>query len=516
MYFTLLLCAYSVVSSASQFDLLMAKVAGGLQNLVERSGLQGPTCQANDFDPDCVVKAGQQLGEYEARELMEVADPTWSIEAFESLPKKVWKLDIKPGTPEFARELYNRYGIVSKTNSQPSGDNLPLGLLKTLKDYRGKPGMLVSCELCHSSVVNGKVRVGLPNPFVNIERLLTDLDKSQGKKSRNTFKINPAGNSFVNSADHFGVVAAYTRKAGNRVDYNGVARILEGKHEDYNRDAKKAAYLKTPPWFTYRRKLSTPGDSGLYYTGELRKDAIPAEIQFAISFRDFANPQPLNLALARWQKCAKNYLKELPAPRYEGPVNADLAKMGERLYVHHCQRCHGGADTSSWNDAQGVRTGLHSESRDYPSFPGYIEDVGTDSKRLRYSDKLYNRLNQVGGTEPEFRPTREGYLAPPLDGIALRAPYGHNGSIPTLADLLKPAQQRPVKWAVTCSPNQPSCYDDENVGWRTTDGSDADTSAFARVYDPSKEEGLSNSGHEFGVNLDPEQKRMLLEFLKTL
>ena len=37
----------------------------------------------------------------------------------------------------------------------------------------------------------------------------------------------------------------------------------------------------------------------------------------------------------------------------------------------------------------------------------------------------------------------DGYANLPLDGLWLRAPYLHNGSVPTLADLLEPPEQRP-------------------------------------------------------------------------
>jgi hypothetical protein len=40
-----------------------------------------------------------------------------------------------------------------------------------------------------------------------------------------------------------------------------------------------------------------------------------------------------------------------------------------------------------------------------------------------------------------------GYIAAFLDGIWLKAPYLHNGSVPSLRDLLEPAAQRPkVFW----------------------------------------------------------------------
>src|SRR3546814_6666122 len=37
-----------------------------------------------------------------------------------------------------------------------------------------------------------------------------------------------------------------------------------------------------------------------------------------------------------------------------------------------------------------------------------------------------------------------GYNPPFLDGLWLRAPYLHNGSVPTLRDLLEPLAQRPM------------------------------------------------------------------------
>ncbi len=48
------------------------------------------------------------------------------------------------------------------------------------------------------------------------------------------------------------------------------------------------------------------------------------------------------------------------------------------------------------------------------------------------------------GVLPEHRPRLHlGYIARPLNGIWATAPYLHNGSVPTLYDLLLPAEQRP-------------------------------------------------------------------------
>ena len=38
------------------------------------------------------------------------------------------------------------------------------------------------------------------------------------------------------------------------------------------------------------------------------------------------------------------------------------------------------------------------------------------------------------------------YRARPLDGVWATAPYLHNGSVPTLEDMLKPQAERPSKF----------------------------------------------------------------------
>ena len=55
------------------------------------------------------------------------------------------------------------------------------------------------------------------------------------------------------------------------------------------------------------------------------------------------------------------------------------------------------------------------------------------------------RARSTPATPCRFRHFRKtyGYANMPLDGIWLRAPYLHNGSVPTLRDLLEPAAKRP-------------------------------------------------------------------------
>lgn len=99
------------------------------------------------------------------------------------------------------------------------------------------------------------------------------------------------------------------------------------------------------------------------------------------------------------------------------------------------------------------------------------------------------------------------YKARPLNGIWATAPYLHNGSVPTLYDLLQTASQRPKRFAVGRLE-----FDPVKVGYQ----SNPENPQTPYIYDTSLP-GNSNQGHEFGTNgLSEEQKLDLLEYLKTL
>jgi hypothetical protein len=103
---------------------------------------------------------------------------------------------------------------------------------------------------------------------------------------------------------------------------------------------------------------------------------------------------------------------------------------------------------------------------------------------------------------PVWRETGQ-YLGRKLAGIWATAPYLHNGSVPTLYDLLLPAAQRPATF-----PLGHREYDPQKVGYRT----DVRNPTF--VFDV-KQDGNSNAGHEFGTSLGEQERWDLVEFLKT-
>lgn len=96
------------------------------------------------------------------------------------------------------------------------------------------------------------------------------------------------------------------------------------------------------------------------------------------------------------------------------------------------------------------------------------------------------------------------YKGRPINGIWASAPYLHNGSVPTIYDLLLPANQRPTAFYVGNIE-----LDLKKVGYISTE------SPNTTFFDTSLR-GNSNAGHEYGTRLTETQRWELVEFIKSL
>ena len=187
-----------------------------------------------------------------------------------------------------------------------------------------------------------------------------------------------------------------------------------------------------------------------------------------------------------------DYLKNKPAPKYPFPINQTKAAKGKLVFDANCARCHASE-----------RTGTR--------IP--IAEIGTDPERIgTWNKKAAVEANKVvKDMGIERRGLVEepliGYVAQYLDGIWLRAPYLHNGSVPTLRDLLNPpAQRTKVFWRGY------DVYDQVNVGF-VSQGKEAER--VGTRYDTSARSN-SSRGHDFGTGLPTSDKDALVEYLKTL
>ena len=168
-----------------------------------------------------------------------------------------------------------------------------------------------------------------------------------------------------------------------------------------------------------------------------------------------------------------------------------------------------------------------------PSLGQIREQVSDDADRLldelkadqdenekESRDGLRGKIQRLGdlresadqlAKQHEEKTLKLEYKARPLNGIWATGPYLHNGSVPNLAELLKPEKQRPSKFFVGTR-----YFDPKNVGFTTLQ------TPGAFEYDTSKP-GNRNTGHgpyrarggEPHVFTDAE-RWALVEYLKTL
>ena len=177
-------------------------------------------------------------------------------------------------------------------------------------------------------------------------------------------------------------------------------------------------------------------------------------------------------------------------------VDARLLERGTAVFNQQCAACH-----AAGSDRIG-RVEL-------------LADLGTDPERLRdFTPKLRDGLNTVGTAQWQLRhfELQVGYVNAPLDGAWLRAPYLHNGSVPTLRDLLNKPEDRPKFF---CRGNE--VYDWKNLGYfsvpEVVDGRAVCRGTF--LY-KTETPGNGNGGHFYGTDLGDGDKEALLEFIKTL
>jgi hypothetical protein len=89
-----------------------------------------------------------------------------------------------------------------------------------------------------------------------------------------------------------------------------------------------------------------------------------------------------------------------------------------------------------------------------------------------------------------------------MQGIWAAAPYLHNGTVPTLAELLKPAAERVKKFKIG------AVYDIVNVGLAIEQTQFSYTMSTTDCSDLNS--GNSRCGHEFGTRLPSQKKRRFL------
>ena len=208
-----------------------------------------------------------------------------------------------------------------------------------------------------------------------------------------------------------------------------------------------------------------------------------------------AGVAPATIDIPRIERI-EEWLLDLEPPGYPYEIDGQLAAQGKALYERDCADCHG----KDGRDFEGKYVGKVAD----------IADIGTDPHRLdSYSAALVANQNTLYAGYPwrfsRFKKTN-GYSNLPLDGIWLRGPYLHNGSVPTLRDLLNHPDERPQVFY-----RGYDVIDREKVGFISDVAEEGERRYFR--YD-TQLAGNGNQGHLYGIELESAEKDAVVEYMK--
>ncbi|MCB9285435.1 MAG: c-type cytochrome [Lewinellaceae bacterium] len=352
-----------------------------------------------------------------------------------------------------------------------------------------------NCFTCHASVLNNEVVLGLGNAESDFQKSIkfqagmTNLvvKTKFGKKSKEYEAFEEFGHLYK-------AIAPWIKTPNPGVN---PAFRLEEACANY-RDPVDLSYRKDPNFETIRYTLAADvpplwnidKKNALYYNGMGRGDFAKLLMQASVlGIPDSTQARKVHrhfVDVVAWAS-------QLQPPPYPGAVDEALAAEGRKVFDDRCSRCHG----------------TYGEQESYPNKLVALDLVKTDPYYARYFTTTaglagwYNQSWFANSAPASRLEPQDGYVAPPLDGIWATAPYLHNGSVPTLEALLN-SPQRPALWKRT---NE---YDYENVGWKY------ETPGKAKDGYDTRLPGYGNMGHYFGDKLSPEERKAVIEYLKTL
>jgi hypothetical protein len=215
----------------------------------------------------------------------------------------------------------------------------------------------------------------------------------------------------------------------------------------------------------------------------------------------------------------EGYVNKMGPPKWPWVVNKSLEAQGATIFGANCASCHGKKpgesrppSTTTWaTTTENVGTDTwYYNSLARTGNPGVLSTMFRPNTLISIISKtvttkiLKQYQPSITFIESTKSPVEGKYESRVLEGIWAAGPYLHNGSVPTLEDLLKPASERPATFYVGVN------FDTAKVGL-----SSIQPVRVGYQYNTSVV-GNSKAGHEFGTKLSTQDRAALLEYLKTL
>ncbi len=377
---------------------------------------------------------------------------TWGLERLDSLPPADFLIALAETEPEVFGNQFARYGFIPDPT-----DDLPVGLKRGTYEPEK---VAQTCALCHAQQLpDGTVWLGLPATTLDFNSFAADVDERWVAAGNPSLRDNNA------RAKDYGPGRIGAEQDGSDfiipVDFPPYLQLGERSNLNYlgtGQDVRSEVYL------------SLFGAGAGYPDDRKAKTPFPDEDKLA-PFVEFFGGM-------------------LAPPPPQG--DADLIARGAEVFEEQsCNLCHH-VDNPSLDGVTTVDLDANGKER----LPG--EDPAFPTGSIRTSP-AHMGLQDGDGFDPSFAPyvsfivekklkvkQTDGYRVAILRGLAYTAPYLHNGSVPTLEDLLKPASERPKLF---------------KRGDFTVD---------------TTKSGNDNGGHEWGASLEDADRAALVEYLKSL
>ena len=382
-----------------------------------------------------------------------------------------------------------------------TGDNAKLPhIFNAVEAYNGVPVAGANCLTCHSEFLDGELVVGLGNTTFDytenrgaLNNLLANaLDVSYGATSPERLAYEPFRRGTAVLADQLITDVQGVNPAGKLAVVLGAyrdAETLEWTNTPIYDIPSEVIPSDVPAWWHTKKK------NALYYAGIGRGDH--SRTIMAASILTLQNEEEAAEIDTHFPDVLA-FLKTIEPPVYRESIDEMKKSRGEGIFNLKCAKCHG----------------TYGDVDTYPNLLVDLDVIKTDPllATTNYGyDRFVTTYNNSWFGQGEYATelvSTNGYVAPPLDGIWATAPYLHNGSVPTLADLLD-STQRPDFWERTFNDAD---FDYEKVGWHYTRPAQG---GLKTIYDTTLP-GYSNKGHVYGDQLSSEERTDLIEYLKTL
>jgi len=357
-----------------------------------------------------------------------------------------------------------------------------------------------NCMQCHAQIFEGRLIIGLGNSSIDFtknqkldprnaeaaEKLLKNMDPKKYEAAEPFLRVvKGIGNQLhtevrgVNTADRLAALLASHRDP----------KTFQWSDKPMMDIPAEVIPTDVPAWWMLKKK------NAMFYNGFGRGDFSRFLMASnLLTVNDTAESREVD---ARFNDVLA-YINSIMPPAYPNPVNKKLVREGGILFVQNCSKCHG----SYGNPGK------------YPNLLIPEEEIQTDSLLFKSNYQSYQFVEWFNnswfamGEHPARLEPFNGYIAPPLDGIWITAPYLHNGSVPDLETLLN-SRERPRYWSRDFDKQE---YDFDKLGWKYKV---QDSARGTAVYNTDLP-GYGNYGHRYGDKFNSHERKAIIEYLKTL